>query len=77
MAASIVDPSGSNLCLSTRTFKGQIDPIVIAVPILSDEHSLVDAYGAPDLLDQASVVAVIIAEGGLEDASFVAAARMS
>jgi hypothetical protein len=50
---------------------------VIAIPILSDEHRLVDAYGAPDLLDQASVVAVIIAESGLEDASFVAATRMS
>jgi hypothetical protein len=76
IAASIVDPSGSNLRRPARPRNGQIDPIVISMAIPSQEDGVLKEYGASDLLNQTRVVGAIVAEGGLERPSFAAATRM-
>jgi hypothetical protein len=62
---------------SDRACKDQIDPVMTAMAVSPQEDRLMSEDGMPYLLDQIRRAGAIVAEGGLEQASFVAAARMS
>jgi hypothetical protein len=61
----------------SRAGKDQIDPVMTAMAIAPQEDRLVPQDGMAYLLDEIRRAGTIIAERALEQASFVAAARMS